>query len=434
MLHSEKHTQKECEEKKQAAIIETASSASGTFRIESTGISPGTCEGGKSCTRSIVATFTHPGFINYVFVSNYELADPGTLEPEPKDCEHWYKERQEKNIKDCTDFPWINEDKLEGPFHTNDAADISGTPVFGRPGHNDAVEMDGGYYGGTPKIEGKGYTEAGPILLPPETDAELVEAAGLKKTGRTVIVLKEGTPNTMEITNKGETTTVPFPANGVVSVQNGPKGCGVKYFAPLIPLSHYTAAVDGECGNVYIKGKYTESLTVVAGNDLIMTGNLTTTGGEAGAAPTGVATLGLIADNYVRLYHPVKEKCGFSKCEDKESFGGLYTCNDEDAEAAEKPEFGLGLKNPIIDAAILSTKHSWGVDNFGCGKSLGEIIIWGTIAEDWRGRVTCCAAGGDYLKNYKYDTRLATNQPPSFLAPSTTGAWKVERETAPPEK
>jgi hypothetical protein len=93
----------------------------------------------------------------------------------------------------------------------------------------------------------------------------------------------------------------------------------------------------------------------------------------------------------------------------------------------------VSLNNPYIDAAILSTKHSWGVDNFSCGAELGLITIWGSIAENWRGRVTCCVSGGDYIKNYKYDTRLATNEPPSFLAPSTTAGWKVQRETAPPE-
>ena len=35
----------------------------------------------KYCTRSVVATFTHPGFINYVFVSNYEILDPVAKSP-----------------------------------------------------------------------------------------------------------------------------------------------------------------------------------------------------------------------------------------------------------------------------------------------------------------------------------------------------------------
>jgi len=35
-----------------------------------------------------------------------------------------------------------------------------------------------------------------------------------------------------------------------------------------------------------------------------------------------------------------------------------------------------------------------------------------------------------YLKDYIYDSRLATVEPPYFLSPFKTG-WKVSRETSP---
>lgn len=421
-----------CESGKQLSIIETADSASGTFRIESTGTITGSKCGAQLCSRTIVATLTHPGYLNYVYLSNFEEADPETLGRSEAECEYYHEEREEKHLTSyCVSFPWIPADKVEGPFHTNDKADIYGSPVFGRSGHNDAIEMNRGYYGGTPKFEGSGYTEKGATLLPPEVSAtELLTEAGDKFTGRTIIVLKEGTPNKMEVTKStGAKETIPFPSNGVVSIVNSSSGCPITY-TPF--LTKYTG--DTECGDVYIKGKYTESLTVIAQNDVIVTGNLTTEGGESGGQPTGAATLGLIAIQHARLYHPVKETCeqGGKKvtCEATED-----ACNDENAAKGEKPaeEFGESLKNPDIDAAILSTKHSWGVDNYSCGKELGDITIWGSIAENWRGRVTCCLSGGDYIKDYKYDERLATDQPPSFLAPSTSSDWKIERETAPPE-
>ena len=420
-----------CESGKQLSIIETADSASGTFRIESTGTITGSKCGTQLCSRTIVATLTHPGYLNYVYLSNFEEADPETLGRSEAECEYYHEEREEKHLTNCVSFPWIPADKVEGPFHTNDKADMYGSPVFGRSGHNDAIEMNRGYYGGTPKFEGNGYTENGATLLPPEVSAtELLTEAGDKFTGRTIIVLKEGTPNKMEVTKStGAKETISFPSNGVVSVVNSASGCPIAY-TPF--LTKYTG--DTECGNVYIKGKYTESLTVIAQNDVIITGNLTTEGGESGGQPTGAATLGLIAIQHARLYHPVKETCeqGGKKvtCEATEN-----ACNDENAAKGESPalEFGESLKNPYIDAAILSTKHSWGVDNYSCGKELGYITIWGSIAENWRGRVTCCVSGGDYIKDYKYDERLATDEPPSFLAPSTTSGWKIERETAPPE-
>lgn len=422
-----------CESGKLTSIIESANSASGTFRIKATGTVLHSKCGASACTRSIVATFSHPSFLDYAFVSNYELVDPLTVGRKTTECEHYYKERI-KEAKPCVSFPWISEDAIEGPFHTNDAADISGSPSFGRPGQNDTIEMDGGYYGGTPEFNGKGYKEGGPILLPPETGSELIAEAEAKFKGRTVISLKEGTPGTMEVKNAGKTETKQFPANGVVAVVNGPGGCGITY-TPFFPS--YSA--DTECGNVYISGKYTQALTVIAENDVIINGNLTTTGGTGGGEPTGTATLGLIADKYVRLYHPVKGPCesGISStCKTEESPAGSaqYTCNQENAEAnysATTKELGGALNNPIIDAALLSTKNSWGVDNFACGKSLGTINIWGSIAEEWRGRVTCCASGGDYVKSYKWDSRFENDQPPDFLAPTTNSGWKIKRETQP---
>lgn len=427
-----------CESGKLTSIVESADSASGTFRIEVEGkISNSHC-GASTCKRAIIATFTHPSFLDYVFVSNFELVDPITVgKKSASECEYYYKEREEGKGSGCVNFPWIGEDSIEGPFHTNDAADISGEPTFGRSGHNDPIEMDQGYYGGTPKFNGTGYTKEGPVLLPPETGGELITEAEQKYKGRTVLVLKE---TTMEVKNGGTTKTVAFPANGVVAVQNGAKGCSITY-TPFFPS--YTA--DTECGNVYVSGKYTESLTIIAENDIIINGSITTTGGESGGEPTGAATLGLIADKYVRLYHPLTGECESGevakKCEAKENPAGSaeYECKPSTVENAKSTtdtatkELGGALESPVIDAAILSTKNSWGVDNFACGKSLGKITIWGSIAEDWRGRVTCCASGGDYIKAYKWDSRLESDQPPDFLAPSTNSGWKLERETAPPE-
>ena len=55
-------------------------------------------------------------------------------------------------------------------------------------------------------------------------------------------------------------------------------------------------------------GKYTKSLTIAAENDLVINGNILTLT-EPEDSPTGTPTtnalLGLIANNFVRIYHPV---------------------------------------------------------------------------------------------------------------------------------
>jgi hypothetical protein len=100
----------------------------------------------------------------------------------------------------------------------------------------------------------------------------------------------------------------------------------------------------------------------------------------------------------------------------------------------EDPNKWGDLENPTIDAAILSTKHSWIVDNWKCGEPLGKLTVWGSIAQFWRGPVgTGGGTGSGYIKNYTYDERLAAQQPPSFLSPTDT-TWSLSRETAPPAK
>jgi hypothetical protein len=443
-LPATEHTVSECKgvpTKKLSSIIESKGSASGTFRILATGIVKGSKCGKTECTRKIVATFNHPSFLDYVFVSNYEQVDPATVEvvgKEAEECAVYYKVREqlrsEGKIQKCEPFPWINEDVIEGPFHTNDAADIEGEPTFGRAGHKDPIEMVEGDFNGTPNIVGGNLITHGTPLYPPETGAELIQEAGTRYKGRTVIVLKNG--GTMEVKNNGKTeASVPYPTNGVIAVEDGAGSCPT--YTPFFPS--YTN--DTECGDVYVKGEYNQSLTIIAENDVIINGNVTTTGGSGGGEPTGTATLGLIADKYVRLYHPVQGGCESGKtfsCKTENMGLAQYKCNVENATAVKTDkateELGVSLEGPVVDAALLSTKNSWGVDNFACGKTLGTVKIWGSIAENWRGRVTCCApATTGYVKSYKWDSRLENDQPPDFLAPGVNSGWKIERETAPPE-
>jgi hypothetical protein len=609
-LHSTEHTEAECKSAKQSAILQTTGSAVGTFRIESVGT---VVEGSKTTTRTLVATFTHPGFINYVYLTNYEILDPSAQNPEPTECEHYYAYRVEHGLtKTCGTIQFAPNDKINGPMHTNDAAAIcaegSSKPTFGR-NSEDKIEMNGGHYaaGGcsnSPEILGT-YTEKGPTLIPPESDSELIEAAEYKFKGKTFIELKTGVPNTISVTSGGKTEIKNFPPNGLIYVENS-GSCPIKY----TPFgTNYTG--DENCGNAYVKGAYTESLTIASANDLIVNGNLTTTT-EASGKPKGSAVLGLIATNFVRVYHPVEKEyevntqkpateppwtgteiCGtppsrtgtlksgksevtvvtpttagltageaisgtgipagttikevksstvivlsqnatasgaqtliFSRtgalksgksevtvvtpttagltageavsgtgipagttikevksstvivlsknatasgaqtltfykltgfeyhsgqalCVEKGKSGYVYhesetlyaeECNSskdtytnnghcvyENASSGCDAENATGSFEPTIDAAILSTSHSFIVDNFKCGEHLGNLNIWGSIAQFWRGAVGSGEHG--YTKNYNYDDRLQTIQPPDFLTP-TSSSLKLSRVTA----
>jgi hypothetical protein len=101
------------------------------------------------------------------------------------------------------------------------------------------------------------------------------------------------------------TPAVAYPPNGVIYVAGG---CSESY-SPFGPKPRYTssepgAGTDSTCGNVYVHGEYTKSLTIVAENDIVINNNITTPRNGSGT-PTSNALLGLIANNFVRIYHPV---------------------------------------------------------------------------------------------------------------------------------
>jgi hypothetical protein len=404
------------------SMIESSGSVANTFRIESTGYA-GTNK------HTIVATFKVTGFLNYVYYTNFETEDPGLYEG-AKECEVYRKEREvfdkSHSSEECQEIRFFgegeNRDDVKGPMHTNDSADICGTPIFGRAEHvpADVIEMNRGTYslGGcsnspTFNTATKSYVK-GAELIPPSSDTSLGQYVESEDefTGVTHLTLN-GAANTITVKNaglSGGTATIPWPKNGLIWVKaSSSEGCEYSY-DPLNSDESKEESQEPNCGTVYVNGTYKEALTIGSSNDLIINGNIypTSVAGKLGSAPTGTATLGLIANNYVRVYHPTEEVS--KKCVNEA--GSLY--------------------NPWIYAAILSTNHSFVVDNYNCGASLEKLNVYGAIAQDFRGIVGTGGGGSNtgYIKNYNYDERLAVDEPPYFLSPLNAG-WKVARETAP---
>lgn len=409
-----------------AAMIESKGTLANTFRIKSTGYAGGATKS-TGAVRSVIATFRVNGFLDYVYYTNFETKDPGlyeTSKPElAEKCRNRYyggPEGWAAKGYSCPAINFVTGDHIEGPMHTNDTSLVSGGATFGRSGHEpkDVVEMNGGTYGSDAGCKSIAvyytatgcYVTTGPVLTPPPTDTSLefyVEPAynyegmtriELKGTEMTVITYNESTGAEIK------TTGVKLPPNGLIYVQQNKKGCGYTFDAENADTPTEETSAKG-CGTVYVKGNYSSSLTIAGENNVIVNGNVypTSVSGKLGSTPTGTAVLGLIASNYVRVYHP---------------------CPSGNNGA-------LSLANPWIYAAILATSHSWVVDNPGCGNQLGELSVFGGIGQNYRGVVgTSGGSGTGYLKNYEYDDRLATDEPPYFLAPLKAG-WKIVRETAP---
>ena len=415
--------------------------AAGTFRLASTGFAEGK-------ERTIVATFKNLNFVSYVWYTVYETGD-SVLYNEPRpECAHYYVGRV-----GCTKFDnfFITGESVNGPMHTEDHGGICGEPELGRTeadriefgnGNNkvakEGYDNEGRCAAAKPKIKGKLIPPSETLSIkPPPGDEELehiVEPA-YKYSGKTEIVLTGETMTVTEhvgshptVAEEGppefkkkevKTTGVAFPPNGVIYVSGG---CGTPY-SPFGPVPSYTG--DTTCGNVYVHGEYKKSLTIAAQNDVVINESITTP--VSGGKPTTNALLGLIANNFVRVYHPLT-----GAREKKYGEGNKGPCLKSENDTTVAPK---DLEKPEIYAAILALKHSFIVDNFDCGTpTLGQIKVYGAIAGLFTNGMTGVFGAkleSGYGYNLIYDNRLQVAEPPHFLNP-IEAAWYVQRETLAP--
>lgn len=381
--------------------------ATGTFKIRATGRP----SAAKPQRRSLIATFKRDSFLNYLYFTNYEAIDPDLINfqyPGYGDACAARKQEVPSRPTYC-DITFASDDTVNGPLHTNDRILTSCSTTFGRtsadqittyapsPGWTSKQAWPpspGDCSGGTPNFLGTFAAGAPEVPVPPENSEikNAADPANYLYKGKTTIEFT-GSTSTMKVTNtvKGlNAATVPLPANGVIYVDSN-TGCTAGY-KPGDPYNEQAA-----CGNVYVKGQYQTDVTIASAQDIIVNGNLTRSGDVA---------LGLVANKYVRVYHPVTRS-------DPSDF---YSCTNQSSSPT----------NVTIEAAILALQHSFLVDNYACGASLGTLTVNGVIAQSSRGPVRQGSSG--YTKNYVYDDRLRRRSPPKFLDP-VQAAWTMARQT-----
>ena len=366
-----------------------------TFKIRATGRIGGT-------KRSIVATYKRRGFLDYLYFTDLETLDPyayasaSDQADAADDCIMYHY--QGRDDDDCTEIRFVSGDELAGPLHTNDSMLICGDPTFGRTSV-DKIESSGpnpGYWDrGSCDADPNfvGTFQYGAQTLPlPTTNSSLSTIAlpAYRYTGTTTIVLN-GASMTVTNANLSPTTqTVAFPSNGVVYVSS--LTCG----SPYKRKQQYNDPPG--CANVNLSGTYSQDLTIASQNDIIIRNNVTATNG---------ALLGLIPNNFVRIYHPVNN----------------WDDNDTDCDNATGT-----MQDVRLDAAILALNHSFIVDNWYCGADLGTLTVNGAIAQKFRGTVGTGGAtsGSGYIKDYNYVDDLQHRDPPAFLNP-TQSSWTIRR-------
>jgi hypothetical protein len=351
-------------------------------------------------TRSIIVTLRRRNFIDYIYFTHFETFDPlvyslsGWRTWAASHCVQFREEREDERLDRphgqqdyfCEELQFAPGDLQRGPLHTNDSIAVCGVSTFGRDAR-DSVELNGdppgyvdaGACNAAPNMLGTVSHPAGHLELPPSNIAlrDIVEEP-YRFQGTTRIVL-EG--DTMKVTERNQPEQVlALPANGVIYVENS-GSCSVAYTRTQV----YNAAL--ACGDAWVSGVYGADRNLTAENESLL--------------------MGLIANGFVRVYHPVDHD----------------HCSQDEAHLANLEG---SLHSPTIEAAILSLNHSFIVDNWYCGTGLGNLNVRGAIAQRYRGPVGTTSGSG-YIKNYEYNDRLKFREPPFFLDP-VQSAWRVARQ------
>jgi hypothetical protein len=393
----------------------------------------------RETVRTVEALLRRRNFLDYLYFTEYETTDPAMYTGYPFSaaqaqaaCAHHYYDSVGRH-ENCSNITFFSQDVIKGPLHSNDAILISGTPTFqdstttswdGTCQNAECTPSSNRYRGsGNPNFADPGDPAYAPPLTLPPSNSEVKEKAdatlggeGCLFTGPTRITLNSN--GTMNVTSPQTVSSNcqtgngrPLPSNGVIYVQNQPSSgpnAGTCSSHPLsYPVSGDINTAQYGCGNgdVFVSGVLNGQLTIAAEDSVIITGNTTYAGGT-----TGDDLLGLVANNYVEIYHPVScSNWYYGYCTSASNLSGSLT-------------------NPTVHAAILTVDHSFRVQNYSYGSSLGTLSVFGTIGQLYRGAVGTFSGGSTttgYSKDYTYDTKLRFTSPPHFLDP-VASAWGIK--------
>ena len=147
-------------------------------------------------------------------------------------------------------------------------------------------------------------------------------------------------------------------------------------------------------------------MTLAAANDIIIRpahehdGN-----GNGDLIGSGNSVLGLVANNFVRVYHPCPRRS--------------TPLHEQRPHRRRDPLARCTRSRPTTTTAA---------------RSSGHLTVNGAIAQKYRGAVGTSRHGGSgFIKDYNYDDRLRYRSPPYFLEP-IAASWHVIRsnEQVPP--
>jgi len=122
-----------------------------------------------------------------------------------------------------------------------------------------------------------------------------------------------------------------------------------------------------------------------------------------------------VAGNSVQVFHP-----WIDKWQKPSTTWGWANAGVEDntwptryADPGQSPASVYPTSGIQIDASIQTLQHSFFVQQYNKGPGEGTLMVWGSIAQRWRG-IVGTGSGTGYIKSYNYDARLKYSSPPYF--------------------
>jgi hypothetical protein len=452
--------------------------SAGVLRLQSTG------RVGNQ-TRSIVVNLKQPGFIDYLYFTNFELPDPA-ISGVPASCAtyKWQVPVRDDNI--CGKIQFGSSDVINGPLHTNDTI-LTCSATFNGPVTTANTAAPPRYTKASgcsaPTFAVPGSPAYSPIVAMPPSNAQmkdetrtdipaLVPRPGCLYTGPTSIVFNaDGTMRVRSPWTKA-TRVVGNPVTAVGTPPAGSSDCGTPG-DPAKTLAQNANTLAGATGQVitvpaknliYVQGvpisrtadpnywsptSYPAELTCTglarshgSGNGL---GYPTTD--EYAADPLGVnsydcrsgdafvqgqlrGAVTISAANYLYVtgnitYQDPKTDVLGLVAENAVWVWNPMKCTSSCSSMSNTPLLTDNART--IHAAILSVNHTFQVQNHTKGNDRGTLTVSGAIAQNFRGAVGTGSTG--YAKNYLYDQRFRNIAPPKFMVPvSTTYGVSVQVE------
>ncbi len=208
---------------------------------------------------------------------------------------------------------------------------------------------------------------------------------------------------------------------------SGPTSASSTYDADVTMLETTKYCAEG---NLYVEGVVKGRVTLAAAQSIVAIGDVVLAGGRAMTSPDMV---GMVATNSVEVFHPRKGvmrsqgECtkyngdGTCKTRSTTKFQWVGTLDSTTlGEVSNWPrrfkEPGAGSYTPtkgiMVTAAVQTLLHSFYVQQYAVGGEKGDLTVYGSLAQRWRGIVGQGENG--YSKDYRYDRRLQFATPPYF--------------------